>query len=157
MIELAGNDALERDQAAREPPAGVGLFGRIVRFALAGGTVAAVYLLVTLLLAKVVGLPFQAALAIGFTTALGAHFTLQRLFVWVHHEEFALSLRTQAGRYLAISLTQYGLTAATTGLLPDALGISTEIVYVVTTALITVANFVLFRTRVFHPEKTLEG
>jgi putative flippase GtrA len=118
----------------------------------AGGAVAGVYLLATLFLAKVVGLPFQAALAIGFTTALSAHFTLQRFFVWVHHEEFALPFRAQARRYLAISLTQYGATAAATAVLPEALGISTEVIYILATALITVANFTLFRTRVFHPE-----
>jgi putative flippase GtrA len=135
-------------------PAKVSLLGRIVRFALAGGAVAGVYLLVTLLLAKVAGLPFQAALAIGFATALSAHFTLQRLFVWVHHEDFALPLSTQAARYLAISLTQYGLTAAATGTLPSALNVSTEVVYLVTTAIITVANFIVFRARVFHPAET---
>jgi putative flippase GtrA len=136
-----------------EPPVTIGLFGRVVRFAIAGGTVAGVYLLVTLLLAKVAGLPFQAALAIGFATALSTHFTLQRLFVWVHQEEFALPLRAQAGRYLAISLAQYGITAAATGLLPDALDVSTEIVYIATTGLVTVVSFTLFRTRVFHPER----
>jgi putative flippase GtrA len=140
---------------ARSPD--VGLLGRAARFALAGGVVAGVYILVTLVLAKVVGITFQAALGIGFATALATHFTLQRFFVWVHHAEFALPFSAQAGRYLAISLTQYGLTAAATATLPAALGVSTEAVYLLTTASITVVNFVLFRTRVFHPEVTLSG
>jgi putative flippase GtrA len=146
--------AIDTAGPAQGPPATIGLLGRVVRFAIAGGTVAGVYLLVTLVLAKVAGLPFQAALAIGFAAALSTHFTLQRLFVWVHHAEFALPLRAQASRYLAISLTQYGITAAATGLLPGALGVATEVVYVTTTVLITVINFTLFRTRVFHPERT---
>jgi putative flippase GtrA len=100
----------------------------------------------------VVGLPFQVALVLGFTTALVTHFSLQRFFVWVHHDDFALPLGTQAGRYLTISLTQYGVTAATTATLPDALGVAPEIVYLVVTALVTIVNFLLFRTHVFHPE-----
>ena len=66
-----------------------------MRFALSGGTVALVYLATTTVLASVVGLPFQAALAIGFCVGLVVHFTLQRLFVWTHHEEFALPLGHQ--------------------------------------------------------------
>jgi putative flippase GtrA len=139
---------------ARLRSAEVGLLGRALRFALAGGLVAGVYLVVTLFLAKVVVLPFQLALGIGFTTALATHFTLQRFFVWVHREEFALPFRAQAGRYLVISLSQYGVTVVATAVLPQALGVSTEIVYVVVTAIITVANFILFRTRVFHPERS---
>ncbi len=135
-----------------ERPDDIGMLQRMLRFALAGGTVAGVYVLVTLLLSKVVGLPFQAALVVGFTTALATHFTLQRVFVWVHHEEFALSTRAQAGRYLAVSLTQYGVTAASTAVLPGALGVSTESVYVLVTACTTAINFTVFRTRVFHPE-----
>lgn len=128
------------------------MLGRLLRFGLAGGTVAGVYLLATLTLSQVVGLPFQLALAIGFSLALATHFTLQRLFVWTHHEEFALPLRAQAGRYLAISLTQYAITAAATATLPDALGVSAEAVYVVVTAVITIANFLIFRSHVFHAD-----
>lgn len=128
------------------------MFARAVRFAFAGGVVAVVYLLVTLALSRGAGLPFQVALVIGFATALVTHFTLQRLFVWAHHEEFALRLQTQAGRYLAISLSQYAITAAATATVPSAAHVSTDVVYVLVTALITVINFTLFRTRVFHPQ-----
>ncbi|HEV3070365.1 MAG TPA: GtrA family protein [Solirubrobacteraceae bacterium] len=129
-----------------------GILGQGIRFALAGGTVAGVYLVTTLLLATVIGLPFQSALAIGFILALATHFTLQRFFVWVHDEEFALPLRTQVGRYLAVALAQYGITVVATSALPAAVGLPTEVVYVAVTLLITLANFVLFRTRVFHAE-----
>jgi len=127
-----------------------GLLGQGVRFALSGGTVALVYLGSTTVLAEVVGLPFQAALAIGFSLGLVVHFTLQRLFVWTHHEEFALPLSHQIGRYLIAAAVQYGVTAASTGLLPSALGISAEIVYLGTVAVVLSSNFLLFRHGIFH-------
>jgi putative flippase GtrA len=121
-----------------------------VRFALAGGTVALVYLTTTLVLAEVVGMPFQVALVIGFCVGLIVHFTLQRVFVWTHYEEFALPLHHQAGRYLIVAGAQYGVTAASTALLPTALGVSTEIVYLVTVAVVLSVNFLVFRYRIFH-------
>lgn len=130
-----------------------GLAGQGVRYALAGVVVALVYLLATTLLAVVVGLPFQVALPIGFALALGVHFTLQRLFVWVHEEEFALPFQHQARRYLVVAGAQYGVTATTTALLPGVLGLSTEVVYLITVLLLASANFLLFRTVVFHPER----
>jgi putative flippase GtrA len=127
-----------------------GLVGQGVRFALAGGTVAGVYLLTTLILADLIGLPFQVALAIGFGVGLLVHFSLQRLFVWTHHEEFALPLRHQAGRYVLVAGSQYGLTAASTSLLPPLFGVSVEIVYLITVTVLTCANFLVFRHGIFH-------
>jgi putative flippase GtrA len=127
-----------------------GLLGQSVRFGLAGGTVALVYLTTTIVLAGVVGMPFQAALAIGFCIGLMVHFTLQRAFVWIHHEEFALPLGQQAIRYLIAATVQYGLTAASTSLLPLALGVSTEIVYLATVAVVLTVNFLVFRHGIFH-------
>lgn len=127
-----------------------GLFGQGTRFALAGGTVAVVYLAVTTILANVVGLPFQVALAIGFGVGLMIHFSLQRTFVWLHHEEFALPLHHQAGRYLLAAGVQYGVTAASTSILPSLLGVATELVYLVTVAVVFSANFLLFRNGIFH-------
>jgi putative flippase GtrA len=127
-----------------------GLLGQGVRFALSGGTVALVYLTTTTVLAEVAGMPFQAALAIGFCVGLVVHFTLQRAFVWTHHEEFALPLAHQLGRYLAAAAVQYGVTAASTGLLPSALGVSAEIVYLATVAVVLSANFLVLRNGIFH-------
>jgi putative flippase GtrA len=126
-----------------------------VRFALAGGTVAAVYLTITTVLAEVLGMAFQAALAIGFCVAVLVHFTLQRLFVWTHHDEFALPLRQQIGRYLMYAAAQYGATAAATALLPSVLGVSAEIVYLATVAVIVSLNFVIFRHGIFHAKSTV--
>jgi len=127
-----------------------GLLGQGVRYALAGGTVALVYLVTTIVLAEVVGLPFQVALAIGFGVGILVHFTLQRLFVWTHHEEFALPLHHQVGRYLIVAGVQYGVTAASTALLPSALGVPVEIVYLATVAVVVSVNFMVFRHGIFH-------
>jgi putative flippase GtrA len=112
--------------------------------------VALVYLATTTLLADVIGMHFQIALAIGFCFSLLVHFTLQRVFVWTHHSEFALPLHHQVGRYLAVAAVQYGVTAASTSVLPGLLGASTEIVYLATVATVISINFLLFRHAIFH-------
>jgi putative flippase GtrA len=128
-----------------------------LRFALAGSTVAVVYLATTTVLAEAVGMAFQAALAIGFCVAVLVHFTLQRLFVWTHHDEFALPLRHQVARYLTYAAAQYGATAAATALLPSVLGVSAEIVYLATVAVIVCLNFVVFRYGIFHARPAATG
>jgi putative flippase GtrA len=132
-----------------------GLLGQGARFAIAGATVMGVYLTSTTVLADVIGLPFQVALVIGFCVGLIVHFTLQRTFVWSHAEEFALPLHHQAARYLTVAAIQYGLTAASTALLPRVLGVSTEIDYLATVAAITATNFLVFRHGIFHPQEAL--
>lgn len=129
-----------------------GLLGQLFRFGLVGGSVAFVYLTVTTVLSQVLGVPFQLALAIGFGSGLLLHFTLQRLFVWTHHEEFALELRHQVGRYLMMAAAQYGTTAASTAVLPGVLGVTNEIVYLATMVVVTTAGFLLMRFVIFHAE-----
>jgi putative flippase GtrA len=133
---------------------GPGLFGQGTRFALAGGTVAVVYLTTTTVLSAVVGLPFQAALVIGFCAGLVVHFTLQRMFVWTYRGDFALPLHHQVGRYLLVAGAQYGVTVASTSLLPSALGVPTEVVYVVTVVVTAAVNFIVFRHGIFHARAT---
>jgi len=132
-------------RARRSTIAGQGL-----RFAVAGGFVMLVYLATTSLLAEVIGLPFEVALPIGFAVAICTHFTLQRVFVWRHDHGYALALRAQVIRYLVIAGAQYGITAAITATLPSALGVDTEVVYLVTAVLLTATTFLLMRSRVFH-------
>ncbi len=127
-----------------------GLLGQGVRYLIAGGIVVVVYVTTTTVLAYVVGLHFQVALAIGFAVGLLVQFNLYRLFVWVHQEEFALPLHHQAGRFLAAAAVNYGLTAACTAVLPGALGVPTEAVYLVVVAALPVMNFVVLRYVVFH-------
>jgi putative flippase GtrA len=130
----------------------IGLLGRGVRFVIAGGVVAVIYLTITTVLANVFGVPFQLALGIGFATALVVHYSLQRFFVWVHHEEFSLPVREQVGRYVLVAATQYGTTAAVTAFLPSALHISTTIVFFAWATCITAINFVIFRHGIFHAD-----
>lgn len=129
------------------------LLAQGARFALVGCLSAAVYLLTTTFLALVVGVPFEVALLIGFSAGLVFHFTLQRLFVWGHEEGFALPLHLQAARYAIVAGAQYGITAAGTALLPRALGLPTELVYLAIVLLCTGCNFVIFRGRVFHAKR----
>ena len=133
-----------------------GLLGQGVRFVLAGGVVVVVYVTITLVLADVIGMHFQVALAIGFGVAMAVQFTLYRLFVWTHHEEYALPLHHQAGRYLAAAGAGYGLTALCTALLPSALGVPTEAVYLVIVVALPVINFMVFRLVIFHPKQADE-
>jgi putative flippase GtrA len=139
--------------ALRAP--GPGILGQGMRFAMSGGAVALVYLTTTTVLADVVGVPFQVALAIGFCAGLALHFTLQRLFVWGRRETFALPLHHQAGRYLVVAGAQYCVTAASTSLLPSALDVSTEGVYLATVVVLTCTNFMVFRSFVFHSGPSL--
>jgi putative flippase GtrA len=128
------------------------LAGQAVRFVVSGGFVPLVYLAVTSLLSAGFGVTFEVALAIGFLVAIMTHFTLQRVFVWRHAVGFALAVGHQVWRYLALAGVQYGMTAAATAILPAALGGSTEIVYLVTAAILSAVSFVIFRARVFHTE-----
>jgi len=112
--------------------------------------VVAVYIATTTVLADVVGLPFELALAIGYAVMLVLQFTLYRAFVWRNHEGFALPVHHQAGRYLAAAAVVYGLTALSTSVLPKALGVSAEAVYLVTLAAIPCVNFLVSGHGIFH-------
>jgi putative flippase GtrA len=124
--------------------------GQGIRFGLAGGLVAVVYLATTSLFAEVFDFNFQVALALGFVLAISTHFALQRRFVWVHEHGFAVPLHHQALRYLLVAGIQYGITALATAVLPGALGVPTEVVYLCAVVALTAANFVIFRVSVFH-------
>jgi putative flippase GtrA len=121
-----------------------------VRFAMSGAFVSTVYLTLTTLLAEVSHLRFQVALVIGWCVAIAVHFTLQRTFVWRRASGFALPFGRQVRRYLLVAVSQLGITAATTTLLPSVLHVPTEAVYLGTAVLVTLVNFLLFRNRVFH-------
>jgi putative flippase GtrA len=129
-----------------------GLLGQGTRFAISGVVVSIVYIAITTVLSTISHLRFQIALAIGWSVAVIVHFTLQRTFVWVRAEGFALPFRHQVGRYLLVAVSQLAVSATTTAVLPSVLGVSAEVVYLATAAVITVCNFVVFRTGVFHAD-----
>ena len=120
------------------------------RFVLAGGIVAGVYIGTTTVLADVIGVAFETSLAIGFVLAIVTHFSLQRLFVWRDAAGYALPLHHQVARYLAVAAFQYGVTAGITATVPHALGVSPEVVYLPTVLVLSAANFLVFRSRIFH-------
>ena len=129
-----------------------GLAGQGLRFAISGTVVALVYVTVTTVLHDLFDVRFQLALALGFLVGVSLHFTLQRLFVWRHHEKFALRARHQAARYLGVCGLQYGITALSTSQLPRLLGLPVEVVYLLTLIAVTGSNFIVFRGRVFHAQ-----
>lgn len=134
---------------------GPGLLKQGARYLLVGGAAAISYLGTTTVLADLIGLPFQVALAVGFGAGLLVHFTLQRLFVWAHHDEYALPLRRQAVRYLVFAGAQYALTAISTSVLPRALGLPVDVVYLGTVVILISTNFLVFRNVVFHRKATV--
>lgn len=127
-----------------------GRFGRGFRFVLSGGGVALLYLTLTTALAEVAGVHFQLALAVGYATALAAHFSLQRFFVWAQDEEYVLSLHAQVARYVALAAAQYGSTVIVTLTAPPALHVRPTVVYVAWTLVVSAVGFVLFGRGVFH-------
>lgn len=127
-----------------------GIVGQGVRYVLVGLFVSLIYLTTTTVLADVFAVPFQLALGIGFATGISMHFTLQRLFVWVYHTQFALGVRGQMGRYLPLAGLQYAVTAISTLLLPDTFGVPVMVVYLAVAPSLTVISFLFFRSKVFH-------
>jgi putative flippase GtrA len=127
-------------------------FAQAVRFAISGVIVSIVYITVTTLLAEVSHLRFQLALAIGWCAGVSVHYTLQRVFVWAHRDGFALPFARQVRRYLLLAFSQLAATTASTSLLPSALGVPAEAVYLASAVILTMLNFIVFRNRIFHPE-----
>jgi putative flippase GtrA len=130
-----------------------GQLGQGIRFGIAGGVVALIYLGMTTVLANVVGLHFEVALALGFGTAMAAHFSLQRLFVWAHRNEFALRPRAQIVRYVLFAGAQYGTTAAVTAFVPPALHVSPTVVYLPWAIGLSILAFLVFGRTIFHPRR----
>ena len=120
-----------------------------IRFITAGGTVAVVYLCVTLVL-NTLGLGIQLAIVIGYTVGVVLQFTLQRYFVFANHDEFSLEIHKQLGRYIPMALTQYGLTVLIVAVVPGLLGVNKQIVYVVTAIGLALVVYLINRYFVFH-------
>jgi len=135
----------------------LGLRGQAIRYALAGATVAFVSITGTLVLAEAVGLAYEAAFGIAYAAAVVTHFTLQRYFVWSHHEDFALPLHFQIVRYLPIAAFNYGVVAVAIAILPHALHTQSRVVYLASTVSMTAISFVLFRSSVFHAQEPESG
>lgn len=125
--------------------------GAAVRYGVAGATVASVYLSIPLLLNGVLGVPIQVAIPVAYLIAVTLHFNLQRHFVFAHVVRFALPMRRQIGRYLAIGAVQYPTTALAIAFLPRLLGVSERVMFVIITLIISATFFFVLRGHVFHP------
>jgi putative flippase GtrA len=123
----------------------------MLRYGVAGATVAAVYLGIPVILNGGLGLEIQIAIPIAYVLAVSLHFLLQRHFVFRHVPKFALSGREQATRYVAVGAVQYPTTALSTALLPGVLGLSQRATFVCTTLAISFTFFLVLRAHVFHP------
>jgi putative flippase GtrA len=123
----------------------------MLRYGLVGVLTFSLYIGLTLVLSGPVGIHIQVAIPIAYVCALAVHFSLQRWFVWAHHEEYALASHVQAGRYLLVALAQYLFTALMTAILPSALGVSAQVVYVVSAIAAAGVTFLALRFAVFHP------
>jgi putative flippase GtrA len=128
------------------------LAGPFIRYGIAGATVAGVYLAIPLVLNGLLHLWIQIAIPIGYILAITLHFNLQRHFVFRHVDEFALTVRQQIGRYIAIGCVQYPTTALATAFLPKLLGVNERVMFVMITIVISLTFFLLLRGHVFHPD-----
>jgi putative flippase GtrA len=122
-----------------------------VRYAISGSFSTLTYIALTLLVAGPLDVPIQIAIPISYATALVLNFTLQRRFVFPTEDGFALGRGSQLRRYVVAVLVQYGVTATSTAVLPDLLGVPETDVYVVTVLFLAVCAFLTLRSLVFHP------
>lgn len=135
---------LARLTGRRLPPRAV-----IARFALTGGSVAAVHFgLVSLLF--VLDVPIQVGLALAYVVALATHFTLNRQWVFAHDAGYELRLSGQGMRYLLVAGLSYTVTAAGVAVLPDALGVHELIAFFLTTAAMACVSFLLLHLWIFR-------
>jgi putative flippase GtrA len=121
---------------------------RVTRYLTAGSFVAVVNLGASALLLAV-GVEVQLTVAIAYLVTITTHFTLQRLFVFAGEGAFALTLSQQLRRYAVMAAVQYPATAGLVALLVAA-GLSSLGAVVCAALLITPANYILLRTRMFH-------
>lgn len=120
-----------------------------VRYFLSGAAVSALYVVVTSI-AHLADLSWPVAVAIGYLFGTTTHFAMQRLFVFKSETGFALSMRQQAVRYIAVVLVQYALTATAMSVLPDLIDIPELLIFLGVAGSVALGNFVLLRNRLFH-------
>jgi putative flippase GtrA len=98
----------------------------------------------------VAGAPWWLAIGVGYVVATSTHFVLHRTVVFAREDGFALTLGQQIPRFVAVVLCQYAVTTLAMTWLPDALGLPEGLVFLAVAGTVTVASFVLLRTRLFH-------
>ncbi len=130
---------------------------QVLRFAICGVVVSITYIAVTTFLSEASRLPFELALAIGWCAAMCVHFTLQRTFVWARRERYELPFVRQIRRYMLMTVSQFGVTAASTAVLPSLIGLPVQVVYLGTGAVVTLVSFLVLRNGIFHARTASAG
>jgi putative flippase GtrA len=120
------------------------------RYGVAAVLVGSVYIGLTLALSGPAGVPIELVIPIALAAAVILHFILQRRFVFVDRGTFALSSAVQARRYVVIVAIQAAGTTVATAILPELLGTTEQVVYIVTVVAISAFTFLFLRSRVFH-------
>jgi putative flippase GtrA len=127
---------------------------QLARFGLTGALVFAVYTGGTLLLSGPLGVPIVAAIAMTYPVVVVIHFTMQRRFVFLDRDAFALPLKGKLLRYFTALICNYALTTALVITLPHALGVSQEIVFVGVVIVVSLLSFALLRGWIFHEPRS---
>jgi putative flippase GtrA len=125
----------------------------MLRYGISGAVVAAVYLGMPIVVSDAFGWPLQAMIPVALVVATTLQFTLQRIFVFRHVDEFALSVRAQVMFYVIVGSIQYPAIALGTFLLPRLFGISDRVAFVATSLAFSLFFFLFIRRRVFHPSE----
>ena len=122
-----------------------------LRYIAVGGLATGVYLGSTAVLSQLVGLPFQAAMLIGYVLGIAVHFLLHRSYTFATEHGYALSVPHQAGRYVAFVIVQYLFVAVSVALGSALLDVAQILVWLALFGPVTVVGFLVLRTRMFHP------
>lgn len=122
---------------------------RLVRFLLAGGIVFVLGFSLTAG-AMALGVTFQLAFIFSYTVAITVHLQLHRLFTFAGDGEYVLGRGGQAWRFVVIVIGQYAFIAASVAVFAPVLGVPDLVVYVGAVVLLSIANYVVLATRVFH-------
>lgn len=121
----------------------------LARFAAAGAFITVLYVCVTAGV-RLTGAPWWLAIAVGYLVATSTHFVLHRTFVFRREQGFELSVGQQLPRFVLVVLAQYAVTTVAMTFLPGVLGLPEILVFLAVAGCVTVASFVLLRTRLFH-------
>lgn len=123
---------------------------RLGRFLASGLAVQAVYTAVMAITLLAAGLDRQVALAIAYLCALAVHFVLNRQFVFARAEGYVLGPSSHGVRYLAMAAVVYVVTAAGLEMVPEAIGVSPFVAWLLITGTIGALNFVMLDRLVFR-------
>lgn len=123
---------------------------RLGRFALSAFTVQVVYAALMAVFLLGLDLPRQTALAVGYAVALGLHFTLNRQFVFVSDNGYTRGATSHGRRYLVSAVVVYVITALALAVVPEALGLTPFVAWLLVATTIGVLNYVLLRRFVFR-------